>query len=164
MIRPTFAAAWAASTKIYDPARSGERVAQVIGGSVAAHIRDKTNPWRNTCAVRMSYILNESGVVVPFMSGKTREGADRRHYFYRVRDVVSFLKVVWGAPQLIAYPPSGGGSLAGKCGLILFEVHGWSDASGHATLFNGRKCYDACYFNEPEANYRTSRAYFWALK
>ena len=46
MIRPTFAAAWAASTKTYDPARSGERVAQVIGGSVAAHIRDKKNPRR----------------------------------------------------------------------------------------------------------------------
>ncbi|MEB2533116.1 hypothetical protein SB394_01860 [Burkholderia sp. BCCIQ04A] len=46
----------------------------------------------------MSYILNEAGVIVPFMSGKTREGADRRHYFYRVRDVISFLKVIWGAP------------------------------------------------------------------
>jgi len=30
--RPSFAVAWAASQRIYDPANSGERVAKVIGG------------------------------------------------------------------------------------------------------------------------------------
>ncbi|WP_107312343.1 type VI secretion system amidase effector protein Tae4 [Burkholderia metallica] len=164
MTRPAFAAAWAASKKIYDPANSGERVAQVVGGDVAAHIRDRKNPWRNTCAVRMSYILNDAGVIIPSMSGKTKRGGDNRNYFYRVKDVASFLRTVWGAPQTIAYPPSGGGVLSERCGLILFEVHGWSDASGHATLFNGSHCYDACYFNEPGATYRTRNAYFWSLK
>ncbi|MCK7577749.1 MAG: type VI secretion system amidase effector protein Tae4 [Chromatiales bacterium] len=61
------------------------------------------------------------------------------------------------------YPPSGGGELAGKNGAILFEVSGWSDAQGHATLFNGSACYDHCYFNEPGVNYRTDRASFWSL-
>ncbi|NTZ10685.1 cytoplasmic protein [Burkholderia metallica] len=51
-----------------------------------------------------------------------------------------------------------------KRGLVLFDLHGRCDASRSATLFNGRQCYDACYFNERGANYRTSRAYFWALK
>jgi hypothetical protein len=54
--------------------------------------------------------------------------------------------------------------MAGKQGLILFEVSGWSDALGHATLFDGKACYDHCYFNEPEAKYRTDRANFWSLR
>ena len=40
---------------------------------------------------------------------------------------------------------------------------GWSDAQGHATLFDGSSCYDHCYFNEPEARYRTDYANFWSL-
>ncbi|MCA8364030.1 type VI secretion system amidase effector protein Tae4 [Burkholderia contaminans] len=65
--------------------------------------------------------------------------------------------------ERVEYPPSNGGSLAGRQGVILFEVSGWSDAQGHATLFNGRTCYDHCYFNEPGARYRTDRANFWSL-
>lgn len=57
----------------------------------------------------------------------------------------------------------GGSTLVDKQGIILFEVSGWSNATGHATLFNGRTCYDQCYFNEPGANYRTDRAHFWSL-
>ncbi|AXV75717.1 MULTISPECIES: type VI secretion system amidase effector protein Tae4 [Ralstonia solanacearum species complex] len=164
MNRPSFLAAWAASLRIYNPADSGEKVAQVVGGEVAANIRDKQNPWRNTCAVRMSYILNQSGVLVPKIPGKTKKGGDNQNYFYRVRDVIAFLKNRWGTPEVVAYPPTGGGELSGKKGVILFEVQGWSDAAGHATLFNGSTCYDHCYFNEPGVTYRTSKANFWALK
>ena len=163
LARPTFTAAWAASQKIYNPANPGEQVAQIVGGEVAANIRDKKNPWRNTCAVRMSYILNQSGLIIPAITGKTKKGGDNRNYFYRVKDVISFLKQQWGMPEVVAYPPSGG-SLAGKKGVILFEVQGWDDASGHATLFNGISCYDHCYFNEPSVTYRTSQANFWSLK
>lgn len=164
MAKPAFATAWAASQRIYDPATPAENVAQVVGGKVAAHIRDKKNPWKNTCAVRMSYILNQSGLTIPNISGKTQTGHDNQNYFYRVRDVISFLRNQWGEPEVVAYPQSGGGSLVGKRGIILFEVHGWSDASGHATLFDGTTCYDHCYFNEPEATYRTDKANFWELQ
>jgi hypothetical protein len=64
----------------------------------------------------------------------------------------------------VKYPPFGGGPLAGKKGLILFEVKGWNDALGHATLWDGTRCYDHCYFNEPGVNYKTERANFWSLK
>lgn len=164
MARPAFLTAWAASQRIYSPSNPGQTVAQVVGGQVAAHIRDKQNPWRNTCAVRMSYILNQSGLTIPAESGKTKQGSDHRNYFYRVKDVITFLKSRWGAPEVAAYPPSDGGSLAGKRGVILFEVQGWSDASGHATLFDGTTCHDHCYFNEPGVTYRTTQADFWALK
>jgi hypothetical protein len=65
--------------------------------------------------------------------------------------------------QIVKYPLAGEGTLAGRKGLILFEISGWSDAQGHVTLFDDGSCYDHCYFNEPEAKYSTSRANFWAL-
>ncbi len=164
LAKPSFRAAWAASLKIYDPADPAGKVAQVIGGSIAANIHDKRNPWKNTCAVRISYILNQSGVLLPAIAKQTRKGADGRNYFFRVKEVIAFLKHEWGPPEVIPYPPPGGGILAGRKGLILFEVHGWADAAGHATLFNGINCYDHCYFNETGAKYRTSKANFWALK
>ncbi|WP_275556011.1 T6SS effector amidase Tae4 family protein [Mixta sp. Marseille-Q2659] len=35
-------------------------------------------------------------------------------------------------------------------GILIFTVNSWSDASGHATLWNGYTCSDHCYF--PLAN------------
>ena len=164
-MRPFFSTAWAASMRIYSPANSAARVAQVVGGHVAANINnpDPRQQWRNTCAVRMSYILNQCGLIIPSMPGQTVSGADRRQYFFRVKDLIAFLKLRWGQPEVVRYPPSGGGALADKKGLILFEILGFSDARGHATLFNGSICYDHCYFNEPGVNYRTDRANFWGL-
>lgn len=166
MTRPSFSAAWAASQRIYDPAAPAARVAKVIGGNVEKNINnpDAAQRWDNTCAVRMSYILGQSGLLIPAIQGQTVSGADGRKYFFRVRDLIAFLKRQWGAPEVVKYPVSGGGVLAGKQGLILFEVSGWSDALGHATLFDGKACYDHCYFNEPEAKYRTDRANFWSLR
>lgn len=166
MARPHFTAAWNASMRIYDPMDSGAKVAAVVGGAVAKNINlpDPRQRWSNTCAVRMSYILNYSGTLIPHIPGQTASGADKRWYFFRVKNLIAFLKQRWGnADSIIKYPPSGGGALAGKKGLILFEVSGWTDAEGHATLWNGGSCYDHCYFNEPGVNYRTSKANFWSL-
>lgn len=166
MIRPSFDTAWAASQRIYDPMNSGTRVAKVIGGNVKKNI-DNPAPaqrWENTCAVRMSYILSQAGMRMPSIRGQTVSGADGRQYFFRVRDLIGFLTQQWGTAEVVKYPASGSGALAGKKGVILFEVSGWSNAQGHATLFNGFSCYDHCYFNEPEAKYRTNRANFWSLR
>lgn len=165
MSKPLFAVAWAASQRIYDPSSQGVRVAQLVGGNVAKNIEnpDPKTRWSNTCAVRMSFILNHSGMVLPRIAGKTVSGADRRQYFFRVRDLIGFLESRWGKPEIVAYPPADGGALRGKKGIVLFEVSGWQDAQGHATLFNGSVCYDQCYFNQPLALYRTDRANFWSL-
>jgi len=103
-------------------------------------------------------------VIIPATAGKTKKGGDHRNYFYRVKDVISFLNLKWGPLEAVAYPPAGGGTLSGKKGIVLFEVHGWSDASGHATLFDGTTCYDHCYFNELGVTDRTSHANFRVLK
>lgn len=165
MTRPSFAHAWAAAQRIYDPANSAEKVARTIGGNVAENInsRDPKRRWINTCAVRLSYILNHSGMPIPRIPGQTVSGADKRWYFYRVKNLIAFLEQRLGKAEVVSYPPGNGGPLAGKKGLILFEISGWSDAQGHATLFDGSACYDHCYFNELGANYRTERANFWSL-
>jgi len=165
MPRPSFLSAWAAAIRIYDPVDTGSKVANVIGGNVAKNVNnpEPAQRWSNTCAVRMSYILNQSGLIIPQVRGRTVSGADRRWYFFRVRDLIAFLEQRWGTPDVIKYPPPGGGTMAGKKGLVLFEVSGWWDAAGHATLFDGTHCYDHCYFNEPGVNYQTDRANFWSL-
>lgn len=96
---------------------------------------DPKQRWENTCAVRMSYILNYSGLLIPRAVGQTVSGADKRWYYFRVPRLIEFLKQQWGqADQVVKYPPPGGGALAGKNGVIVFEVSGWMDAAGHATL------------------------------
>lgn len=120
--------------------------------------------WENTCAVRMSYILNESGLLIPHIAKQTSSGADKRWYFRAVNDLIDFLSEEWGKPDLVvSFPQPNGGNLTGRKGIILFEVTGWRDARGHATLWDGTICYDHCYFNEPGRNYRTDRANFWQL-
>jgi len=163
--RPSFSAAWAVSRRIYAASDPNARVAEVIGGAVAVNINSPAPyGWTNTCAVRMSYILNQTGVVIPPAGGKTVTGSDKKNYFYRVSEVIGFLTHRWGEPDLmLPYPPSGGGVFVGKKGLILFEVSGWRTARGHATLWDGGQCYDHCYFNEPGSSYRTDRANFWSL-
>lgn len=165
MVSPFFAAAWAASQEIYDPVNSGQRVATLVGGYVEKNINnpEHSQKWTNTCAVRMSYILNHAGFIIPKIPGQTVSGGDQRQYFFRVKNLITFLETKWGKPDVVKYPPSGGGALAGKKGVILFEVSGWDDAQGHATLFDGNTCYDHCYFNEPGVNYHTDQANFWSL-
>lgn len=88
MQRPAFSVAWSASQRIYDPANPAARVADVIGGVVAANIRNSQHPWENTCAVRMSYILNQTGMNIPSERSKTVTGGDRKNYFYRVGEFI----------------------------------------------------------------------------
>ncbi len=166
MPRPSFHLAWLASQRIYDPNQPSEKVAQIIGGKVDYNIHLPANKggWSNTCAVRMSYILNYSGIHIPFEYDKTVSGADGKWYFHYVRDVINFLKFHWGKPDIVSkYPPSNHRELSGKKGIILFVISGWTDAGGHATLWNGSRCYDHCYFNEPGAYYHTDYANFWFL-
>jgi hypothetical protein len=209
--RPRFDAVWKLGESIYRPKEGStvlQHVAKTIGGRVWSNICKNApsddvcatptdaerqterfeGKWSNTCAVRMSYILNQTGVRIPKVPGNlTVTGADRHNYFYRVKDVIAFLRQQWGEPDvLIKNPPAHietrnpdgtvtkgafGGKLAGKKGVILFVVpDAWGDAEGHATLFNGARCYDDCYFNgdnhsvgHPWEHSGTTHAHFWEL-
>ncbi len=165
MTRPSFHAAWTAANRIYDPSNSSVRVTNVIGGMVKRNILhpDPKRRWENTCAVRISYVLNQTGARIPFVKKETVSGADGNWYFYRIERVLDYLRLQLGWPEIVAHPPSDGGVLAGQRGLLVFEISGWTDAKGHATLWDGAHCYDQCYFNNAAATYRTDRANFWHL-
>ncbi len=116
MNRRSFAAAWASSVRIDDPANTGVRVAQIIGGDVEKNISnpDPAQRWSNACAARTRYILNQSGVAIPGIPGQTVSGAGKRPSFFRVRNLIAFFEQRWGKPEIVRYPPSGGGALAGR--------------------------------------------------
>lgn len=164
--RPRFLAAWTAAKNIYDPNDPLGKVKNTIGGAVKRNfeIPVESGGWENSCAVRMSYVLNYTGHPVPRIGQLTVSGADKKWYFFRVRDLIPYLTKTWGKPDMIVnYPQLPVTQLANKKGLILFEVSGWGNAGGHATFWNGTSCSDRCYFNEPGTNYSTPRANFWEL-
>ncbi|SFU08647.1 Type VI secretion system (T6SS), amidase effector protein 4 [Kosakonia arachidis] len=164
--RPSFVAAWGAAAQIYDPKDPLTKVKNVIGGKVRTNfeIPESEGGWVNSCAVRMSYVLNYTGFPVPRINGITVSGADKKWYFFRVGDVINWLTRQWGKPDLIvSYPSLPVDKLHNKKGIILFSVDQWDDATGHATFWNGLTCSDHCYFNAPNTNYTTTKASFWEL-
>ncbi|WP_152882972.1 T6SS effector amidase Tae4 family protein [Duganella sp. FT27W] len=56
------------------------------------------------------------------------------------RDLIDFLQRRWGKAEVVQIPAADGGALAGKQGMILFRVSGWSNDQGHPMLFDGRTC------------------------
>lgn len=166
MHRPSFSACWSAAQRIYEPSNPGEKVARVIGGRVAFNILEVDRPfrWRNTCAVRMSYILNHCGVLIPAVPDITVSGADHRQYFFRIENLQAFLLQRWGQPEVNLKSPLSRRHLQQRKGILFFGVSGWIDASGHVTLFDGHDCYDQCYFNNASiGSYQARQASFWGL-
>lgn len=121
--------------------------------------------YANTCAVRMSYGLNRSGLLLPRAAGAgaSVQGGDGYWYWLRVADLKAELaRRFKGTDQELALttiPKSLLGDdaalarafklrvqqgedfiknqLAGNSGIVAFEVSGWGDASGHFTLWDG---------------------------
>lgn len=113
--------------------------------------------------MRLSYILNESGLKVPAIPKKTVSGADGSQYFYRVRDLNVFLISRIGKPEVVSGDVRSPAGLKGRQGIILFDIAGWTDASGHASLFDGTSCYDACDFYHSQGAYQTNTIFFGSV-
>jgi hypothetical protein len=105
----------------------------------------------------MSYTLNYSGIPITHGAWASVSGADKRQYIYRVSDMLKFLVSTFGKPDRTLKNPKPADFSKDK-GILVFSVPGWSDASGHATLWNGNSCSDHCYF--PVA----TEASIWLLK
>lgn len=152
--RPQFVQASASFNAVYGDG-SLNHVAEAIGGKVKANIN--SGVFENACAIRMSYVLNNTGIPVVAGGASTVSGADGRRYIYRVKDLAPFIETRLGKPDTDARKPSPK-LLQGRKGILLFDVAGWSNASGHATLWDGSKCSDKCYFDQAQ------RVLFWELK
>ncbi len=121
----------------------------IIGGRVGA-----SELIQNTCVVRVSRSFNYSGNRIPGGEEKlkTVRGGDELHYAFRVREFTRYLRRRYGSPGLThSYEQPGGDipeSFLGQQGVIIFEVDGWNDATGHADLWNGAHCRHAGYFHK----------------
>lgn len=134
----------------------------LIGGHVAMNAwttDENGNPVpNNTCAIRMSYDLNHSGLTIPKGKG-TVSGADGSQYFLRVADLQRFLTSSLGSPQRLA-----GGSFVGpngSTGIISFNIP-FKDATGHFTLWNGHSVIDS---HEPYQQWpKPTSILFWGVQ
>lgn len=156
--KPTFQTMWHHFATIYGDG-SIVSVGEKIGGKVQENIqlgvKDPKLGFTNACAIRMSYSLNNAGSPVPNGSWKTVSGGDKKQYIYRVSDLIKYLNSAFGKPDKTVKNPRPS-DFSGRTGILVFGVQ-WSDATGHATLWNGSACSDRCYF--PIA----AEAWLWRL-
>lgn len=90
-------------------------------------------------------------------------------YIMKVADFLAFLKHNWGAPdrELIM---SEANYINGKKGVIIMEINGWSDATGHATLWNGSATGDNSDYHRSDSHtydrpdVKLEKINFWELK
>jgi len=157
--RPSFLLAWTHFKKVYGKGNIAS-VGDLIGGKVKQNIdlgiKDPILGFTNACAIRMSYALNNSGVLIERGVWKTVSGGNKKWYIYRVRDLLKYLKNSFGKPDKIVKKPKAN-DFKGMKGILVFTVN-WRDATGHVTLWNGNTFSDTCHF--PVA----SEASLWVLK
>ncbi len=96
IIRPKLQKAKLAFRQVYDDiGKSVPAVGKLIGGKVNYNINNLTpaqGQFQNACAIRMSYVLNQSGIKIPHLPGKTVSGKRGDWYLYKVIDLIDFLK------------------------------------------------------------------------
>ncbi|WP_426211329.1 type VI secretion system amidase effector protein Tae4 [Massilia sp. TWP1-3-3] len=180
---------WADMKKYYPDVsvQTPELYDSKIGG---AFVKLYAQPgYQNTCAVRMSYALNRSGLKLPKApSGASVQGGDNYIYWLRVIDLKAELaRRFKGADEelnLTVIPNSLlqdkeamsaifktrvkegqrfiDEKLNSKSGIVVFEVAGWGDATGHFTLWDGnsKKLSYADGHEQPGNN----SYYFWLTR
>ena len=139
------------------PLGTSDEVKKRIGGTVNAD-------WvTNTCVVRVSRSFNYAGYPIPikYPGFATLKGADGKRYGIRVREFKTYLRAIYGAPAVShTYTGEGGpppDAIAGKQGLICFDVTGWNDATGHFDLWDGERCVNHGYFE------RAAKVHLWTV-
>jgi hypothetical protein len=161
MGRPSFNHAWNAFRDVKLPVTL---VGQKIGGKVQQNIDARI--FRNACPIRMSYVLNHTGFPIAHMGPyATVTGADKRLYIYRVNDMLLYLERTLGKPDKIVTSPKPT-DFSGMKGIIVVKGHGWKDAKGHVTLWDGNRCSDQCHLlNDPDNGaFVPETAAIWVLQ
>ena len=144
--------------------------------------------YANACALRVSFSLNMAGMHIPAsvsvlpvtkIGGKRilRGGVeyipdgDKYYYIYSVENLISFLEYTWGKADKLIYVSKGDSQLEllrkmNKKGVIIFYISGYSDATGHATIWDGEKCLDNSSYYDPLTHPKQTLTAikFWELK
>ena len=115
-----------------------------IGGKV--ELNYDSGVFNNACAIRISCALNKAGGihVIPYIkdevsSGEVSSAGNKLWYIFRVRILVKHLTSQYGKPEIFK-PTEYRLKLKKRKGIIIFDVPGWNDATGHADLWDGYKC------------------------
>lgn len=134
---PRFDSLWSNYPDDHDP----EAVKRRIGGKVNV-------AWIiNTCTIRMSYALNHSGSPIPRRHPllTTVAGGDGHWYAIRVRELHRYLVRELAEPD-VSGTAANKSDFAGHRGMMMFDVEGWSDATGHFDVWNGSTTKHAEYW------------------
>lgn len=176
---------WADMIKYYPDGRVDDTSLynQKIGGGF---VNLYNHPgYKNTCACRMSYALNRSGIQLQQKGGGTLKGGDGYWYWMRVQELAPELKrrfKGYDEELTLKLIPANlidddeamkplfkervrqaqeflDTKLAGRNGIVVFDVTGWPDATGHFTLWDGsaKKLAFAVNHDDSEKN----SYYFW---
>ena len=159
MSRPSFADCWARFAEVNV---SVAEVGKKIGGKVQANIDSRV--FQNACPIRMSYVMNYAGVPIPRTGYAVVSGSDGLWYLYRVNEMMTFLERSFGAPEHSANSPNPSHFFSKK-GVIVVTGHGWTNARGHVTLWNGAVCSDSCHLGGDPSNgsFVPETAALWTL-
>lgn len=161
--RPTFNGAWSSFLAVRLTVRE---VGKKIGGAVQKNTEMPTGGFENACPIRMSYVLNHTGFPIPKSSQyATVSGRDNRQYIYRLNDMMTYLERTLGKPDKTV-KSSQQSDFAGLKGIILVKGHGWGNARGHVTLWNGSVCSDTCHLMADPENgpFIPESASIWVLQ
>jgi hypothetical protein len=165
MARPPFNNAWQVFRQINVPVR---QVGEIIGGKVKQNINipGDQGGFENACPIRMSYVLNKTGHPIARSSGySTVSGGDGKWYIFRVRDMKSYLRSVFGEPDKKVMGTPNPSDFSGMKGILVVQGSGWDDAGGHVTLWDGTSCSDSCHLaNDPDnGRFIPGEANLWVL-
>jgi hypothetical protein len=163
MNRPSFNSAWSAFMAVSLPVAA---VGKKIGGNVEKNTALSIGGFENACPIRMSYVLNMTGFPIhkSFQYAMV-SGADHRQYIYRVGDIMSYLERTFGKPDKTVKSPKPS-DFTNMKGIIVVKGHGWGNAKGHVTLWNGTKCSDNCHLMHDPDNgpFVPETASIWILR
>jgi hypothetical protein len=147
------------SLKTAYPAGSPSAAKSLIGGKVNAD-------WiTNTCAIRISRVLNYNAVPIPGPNAKVLDvvsGADSRWYAYRQKPLQDWFRSNFGSPSLELPKPANRRKLQNLQGFIGFDIH-FADATGHFDLWFGDR-----FGTEAEATHDyfalANKVVFWRVR
>jgi hypothetical protein len=132
------------------PQGTKEAVAALVGGAVGARI--VKDDW-DTCCIRLSRVLNYSGVPVagfsgmanPFMDPGTKvraaKGGDEKWYIYSTYDLRVYLSTRFGHPRTFK-GDADASTVSGVAGIIMFGFL-------HVDLWNGSEACHLQFFGDP---------------
>ena len=172
--RPRFDDLWQAYSEVGN--KKADPVYQLIGGNVAELREQNPADYTNACALRMSRAFNygnfkiPKGTIIKNRNIYRVKGKDTLPYIMRVNDLIPFIIHNWGQADL-SLDPINISQLMGKKGLIVINVSGWGDATGHVTLWNGSITGDGTNYQDVNSdayrdtpNVKPTKILYWELK